>query len=69
MPGGCISGAGQPFSLMQDKHERAKGLYKVDKVAQIKRSEENPMISFLYNGLLKDRSKELLHVHYGHNQK
>ena len=65
-PNGCISGAGQPFGLMKDKNERAKGLYNVDKVAQIKRSQENPIIMSLYNGLLKERSKELLHVHYGH---
>ncbi|EKQ50735.1 MULTISPECIES: [FeFe] hydrogenase, group A [unclassified Clostridium] len=63
-PGGCICGAGQPFCLTEDKNERAKGLYKVDKVAQIKRSEENPMITALYDRLLKGRSKELLHVHY-----
>lgn len=68
-PGGCICGAGQPFGLREAKNERAKGLYKVDKVAQIKRSGENPMIISLYNGLLKGRSKELLHVHYGHGGK
>ncbi|MFW2487288.1 [FeFe] hydrogenase, group A [Clostridium chromiireducens] len=66
-PGGCVAGAGQPFSLSEDRNERAKGLYKVDKVAQIKRSEENPIIQSLYNGLLKNRSKELLHVHYSKN--
>jgi NADH-quinone oxidoreductase subunit G len=68
-PGGCICGAGQPFGLREDRNERAKGLYKVDKVAQIKRSEENPMIVSLYNGLLKERSKELLHVHYVHKKR
>jgi NADH-quinone oxidoreductase subunit G len=63
-PGGCICGAGQPFCLIEDKNERAKGLYKVDKIAQIKRSEENPMVIALYDGLLKGHSKELLHVQY-----
>jgi len=63
-PGGCVSGAGQPFSLSENRIERAKGLYKVDKVAQIKRSQENPIIQSLYKGLLKNHSKELLHVHY-----
>lgn len=67
-PGGCISGAGQPFSLKEDKNERAKGLYKVDKVSQVKRSQENPTIISLYEGILKERSKELLHVHYHHNE-
>ncbi|NFG58972.1 ferredoxin [Clostridium botulinum] len=65
-PGGCIAGAGQPFSLKEGNKERAKGLYKVDKVTQIKRSQENPVLISLYNGLLKERSKELLHVHYEH---
>ncbi|MGG7163498.1 [FeFe] hydrogenase, group A [Clostridium ihumii] len=64
-PGGCIAGAGQPFSFTKVKEERMKGLYKDDKVTEIKRSQENPMITSLYNGLLKDRSHELLHVHYG----
>ncbi|HEX3078569.1 MAG TPA: [FeFe] hydrogenase, group A, partial [Lachnospiraceae bacterium] len=41
-PGGCISGAGQPFSHQPEKIDRAKGIYKADKVSQIKRSEENP---------------------------
>jgi NADH-quinone oxidoreductase subunit G len=66
-PGGCIAGAGQPFGLREEKNERARGLYKVDKVAQIKRSEENPMIKSLYEGILKNRSRELLHVHYGNS--
>lgn len=63
-PGGCIAGAGQPFGLMEEKNERAKGLYKIDKVTQIKRSEENLVVKSLYEGLLKNRTKELLHVHY-----
>ena len=42
----------------------ARGIYRVDKVAQIKRSGENPMVKELYNGILKNRTKDLLHVHY-----
>ncbi|WP_026888482.1 [FeFe] hydrogenase, group A [Clostridium beijerinckii] len=67
-PGGCIAGAGQPFGLMEEKNERAKGLYKVDKATQIKRSEENPVVKSLYEGMLKDKTKELLHVHYGESK-
>ena len=63
-PGGCISGGGQPFALKAAQTERGKGLYRSDKLSQIKRSEENPMIMALYNGLLKGKTKELLHVHY-----
>lgn len=59
-PGGCVSGAGQPFGFKAEKIERAKGLYKTDKVAQIKRSAENPMIQTIYNEILKGNS-HLLH--------
>jgi len=63
-PGGCIAGAGQPYALRADKEKRAVGLYKTDKLSQVKRSEENPIVMALYSGLLKGRTKELLHVHY-----
>ncbi|MGN0370948.1 MAG: [FeFe] hydrogenase, group A [Butyrivibrio sp.] len=64
-PYGCIAGAGQPFSHKADKAKRATGMYKADKSALIKRSEENPVVKDLYeHGLLKDRAHELLHVHY-----
>ena len=63
-PGGCVSGAGQPFATISTKAKRGKGLYYADKLSNIKRSEENPLIMNLYNGILKGRVKELLHVHY-----
>lgn len=63
-PGGCIAGAGQPFSHKAEKVSRAHGIYKADKVSQMKRSEENPLMMSLYNGLLKHRTHELLHVSY-----
>ncbi len=60
-PGGCIGGAGQPMNgSTATKTQRAKGLYKVDKTSQIKRSEENPMIMALYNGILQ-KKHHLLH--------
>lgn len=65
-PGGCVSGGGQPFGLREANIARAKGIYKADKLTQLKRSQENPMMASLYNGLLKDREHELLHVHYVH---
>ncbi|SET60238.1 [FeFe] hydrogenase, group A [[Clostridium] polysaccharolyticum] len=64
-PGGCIAGAGQPFSHKPEKLDRTAGLYKADKTSVIKRSEENPVITQLYqNDCLKGREHELLHVHY-----
>lgn len=60
-PGGCIGGAGQPVpSSSSIKNMRAKGLYKVDRISQIKRSEENPSVKSLYNEMLFN-SHELLH--------
>ncbi len=63
-PGGCVCGAGQPFVGLTDKLARNKGLYNVDKATSLRRSEENPVMDVLYNGILKDRTHELLHVHY-----
>jgi len=68
-PGGCIGGAGQPLPESHDVFKkRAKGLYNADKSSQIKRSEENPMILALYEGILKDKSY-LLHVPGSHEDK
>lgn len=67
-PGGCIAGAGQPFSHRPEKLDRTAGLYKADKTSVIKRSEENPVVAQLYtDGLLKGREHELLHVTYERN--
>ena len=63
-PGGSISGGGQPFASSAEKEKRGAGLYSADKLCNIKRSEENPLMMTLYNGILKGRVHELLHVHY-----
>ena len=64
-PGGCISGAGQPFGRMKQKQERCSGLYESDRLLSIRRAEENPILSSLYSGILKGKVHELLHVEYG----
>jgi len=64
-PGGCVNGAGQPYAPSDTQKARGDGLYATDKTMSLKRSEENPLIMDLYNGLLKGRVHELLHVHYG----
>jgi NADH-quinone oxidoreductase subunit G len=63
-PGGCVCGAGQPFAQMKARENRGKGLYAADKLCNIKFSEENPLMDNLYNGILKGRVHELLHVDY-----
>ena len=63
-PGGCVAGGGQPFGTLATKMNRGKALYSAEKMLSIKRSEENPLMLNLYNGVLKGRVHELLHVHY-----
>ncbi|MBS7355885.1 MAG: [FeFe] hydrogenase, group A [Eubacteriales bacterium] len=67
-PGGCVAGGGQPFGTNATKEVRGKALYSVDKMLSIKRSEENPLMLSLYDGVLKGRVHELLHVHYNHKE-
>jgi NADH-quinone oxidoreductase subunit G len=67
-PGGCVSGAGQPFAALEEKAVRGKGLYAADKLCNIKRSEENPLMTSLYSGLLRGRVHQLLHVDYAAGQ-
>lgn len=63
-PGGCISGAGQPFAMADGKLKRSSGLYEADRMSSIKHSEQNPIMASLYSGLLKDKVHKLLHVKY-----
>ena len=67
-PGGCVAGGGQPFGTNATKEVRGKALYSADKMLSIKRSEENPLMLSLYDGVLKGRVHELLHVHYSHKE-
>lgn len=66
-PEGCIAGGGQPCNRFEDREQRARGLYRVDKQQQIKSSDQNPMVDMLYERI-KGKEHELLHVHY-HNEK
>lgn len=60
-PGGCIGGAGQPIPQNENVRKlRAKGIYKVDKSLPIKRSDDNPTIDALYNGILNS-NRHILH--------
>ena len=63
-PNGCINGAGQPHGKTFERESRAKGIYAADKQSRIRHSDANPMLAPLYEGILKDKAHELLHVHY-----
>ncbi|MEG0914612.1 MAG: iron hydrogenase small subunit, partial [Christensenellaceae bacterium] len=54
----------QPFTKLEGKLKRGAGLYEADRMSNIKRSEENPVIMSLYSGLLKGKVHKLLHVDY-----
>ncbi|MDY3918905.1 MAG: [FeFe] hydrogenase, group A [Candidatus Limivivens sp.] len=59
---GCIMGGGQPVRAGdRTKAARAKGLYDADNTMSIKKSDENPLVQSLYEGMLKGREHELLH--------
>lgn len=64
---GCIAGGGQPTPIgPRTKKARLEGMYNIDKVAQIKLSNENPIIQTIYDGLLKGKEHKLLHNHIHH---
>ena len=63
-PNGCINGAGQPFTDRNGIKNRSDALYEADRMCTNKRSEENPLMMSLYNGLLKGKVHKLLHVDY-----
>lgn len=59
---GCIAGGGQPTPIgPRTKKARYEGMYNIDKAAQIKLSNENPIVQSLYEGILKGKEHKLLH--------
>jgi len=68
-PGGCVGGAGQPISpSMETKKERAKGIYNADKLSQLRKAQDNPVVAKFYDQwLAKPNSAaahETLHTSY-----
>ena len=56
-------GGGQPPRAgNRTKTARTEGLYQADSVTSIRKADENPLIVSLYDGLLKGKVHELLHV-------
>ena len=67
---GCVMGGGQPLNAGAHTREaRMQGLYKADVNTQIKKSDENPMVQSLYEGLLKGKTHELLHRNFTEAEK
>lgn len=62
---GCIMGGGQPVPVdPESRIARSKGIYDTDINTQIKKSNENPLVQSLYEGLLKGKTHELLHRNF-----
>lgn len=62
---GCIMGGGQPVPVNPESRiARSKGIYDTDINTQIKKSNENPLVQSLYDGLLKGKTHELLHRNF-----
>ncbi|HEY4544549.1 MAG TPA: [FeFe] hydrogenase, group A [Tissierellaceae bacterium] len=60
--GGCISGGGQPKnSDPEARLKRAKGLRRIDKTSFIKSAENNPLVTDLYDDILKE-NRHIIHV-------
>ena len=63
-PGGCVNGGGQPYAGKDGAQKRSEGLYEVDLLQSIRRSEENPILTTIYQDIIKGKAHELLHVDY-----
>ena len=62
--GGCIAGGGQPVPRIITKETRAlraSGLYNIDKINQIKNSEDNYIVKNIYEDIIKGNN-HILHV-------
>ena len=69
-PGGCLGGGGQPIPTNKDiRALRAKAIYEEEESLPIRKSHENPYVTYIYENFLKDGpcgklSHKLLHTHY-----
>lgn len=59
---GCILGGGQPVPMgPQTRSARMDGIYQVDQLSSIRYTDENPLISQIWDDIIKGREHELLH--------
>jgi iron only hydrogenase large subunit-like protein len=68
-PGGCINGAGLPYStLKNDKKSRAKMIYQAHETDAISIPHKSPVLIYLYEKLIKENSeiadKTIFHTHF-----
>ncbi len=68
-PGGCIGGAGQPIATDQEiKKARARSIYRADKLSQLRKAQDNPVVAKFYEKWLEHpnshEAHETLHTSY-----
>lgn len=73
-PGGCVGGGGQPVpNDMEHRAKRSKAIYHIDATMPLKKSQDNPIITQIYNDWLKApnsyEAHDALHTHYGHRKR
>ena len=57
-----MGGAENPREGNRTKYARREGLYQADNITSNRKADENPLVLSLYDGLLKGKAHELLHV-------
>jgi formate dehydrogenase major subunit len=61
-PGGCINGSGNPApKLTSDSEDRLEVLYRLDEMAPIKKSQDNPTIQAIYTNWLGEPDGTISH--------
>ncbi|OGU15775.1 MAG: hydrogenase [Ignavibacteria bacterium GWB2_35_12] len=69
-PGGCLGGGGQPIPTSPEiRKKRAEAIYQEDAGLPVRKSHENPHITYIYEKFLTEGpcghlSHKLLHTHY-----
>lgn len=69
-PGGCLGGGGQPIPTNEEiRAKRAEAIYKEEAGLPIRKSHDNPHVSYIYENFLTDgpcghKSHKLLHTSY-----
>lgn len=75
--GGCVNGGGQPIvnanlqEMIDVRKERAKALYAIDQISEIRKSNKNPNVIKLYSDFLKTPGSHIAHnlLHTGYKPK
>ncbi len=71
-PGGCIGGAGQPqVKAPESRAMRAQGLYNAEKMTQLRKSQQNPILDTIYEGWLGEPGSQVAHetLHTGYHSR